>query len=200
MLGLPDNTKVNQPLSKQVLYKTQNLSANVMQNIDADISRITISNEISPKTVGVTAGQEIKAIYVLRVALKSKEFSRNTLVTLFKVIPQNLIIALEWNDSLRIAAYRGNLFITEWTPKSDFRLELKGLNLDKIWENIIIDIGQIELKDGNDIDTQIDKDAKQKKAVAEIERLRKKAVSEKQPKKKFELFSKIKELEEQAIK
>lgn len=71
-----------------------------------------------------------------------------------------------------------------------------GINfdLDTVWENIIIQIGQIQISSGNALDEQIELDEKKAKVQKEIARLEKAARAERQPKKKFNLVQKVMEL------
>ena len=82
-------------------------------------------------------------------------------------------------------------------PKSELSVELKGFDLDAVWENIIIQVGGIRMEQGHSLDEQIALDEKRAKIQKEIERLEKLARAEKQPKKKFELVQEIKKLKEQ---
>ena len=69
------------------------------------------------------------------------------------------------------------------------------MNLDKVWENIVVDIGGVSIADGNPLDEQIAADERRQKIEKEIAKLEKQARAEKQPKKKFELVQQIKMLE-----
>ena len=68
------------------------------------------------------------------------------------------------------------------------------MNLDKVWENIVVDIGGVSIADGNTLDEQIAADERRQKIEKEIAKLEKQARAEKQPKKKFELVQQIKKL------
>ena len=84
---------------------------------------------------------------------------------------------------------------TDWKPTESCTIELRGLNLDKVWENIVVDIGGVSIADGNTLDEQIAADERQQKIEKEIAKLEKQARAEKQPKKKFELVQQIRMLE-----
>lgn len=73
-------------------------------------------------------------------------------------------------------------------------IELKGLNIDDIWKNIIIQIGNFTIKEGNTLEEQILLEDRLNKLKKDIEKLEKIAIREKQPKKKFELVKKINKL------
>ncbi len=97
----------------------------------------------------------------------------------------------------KLAVYHTKLIQTEWMPKSELSVELKGFDLDAVWENIIIQVGGIRMEQGHSLDEQIALDEKRAKIQKEIDRLEKLARAEKQPKKKFELVQEIKKLKEQ---
>ena len=92
---------------------------------------------------------------------------------------------------------RSKLIQTEWIPTESAQIELKGLNLDAVWENIIVQIGSIRIGSGNTLDEQIAIDEQKVKLQKEIVRLEKLARAEKQPKKKFELVSQANVLKKQ---
>ena len=69
--------------------------------------------------------------------------------------------------------------------------------MDAVWENVIVQIGGIQVQEGNTLDQQIAQDEQKAKLEKEIARLQKQLWAEKQPKKKFELNFKIKELQKQ---
>jgi hypothetical protein len=83
---------------------------------------------------------------------------------------------------------------TDWMPSDDCTVTLKGLDLDAVWENLIVQVGGITIEQGNTLDQQIVADEKRAKLEKEIARLEKLARAEKQPKKKFELVQQIKHL------
>ena len=96
-----------------------------------------------------------------------------------------------------LAIYHTKLIHTDWTPADTCTVTLKGLDLDAVWNNLIIQIGNIQMDEGNSIDEQIAIDENRAKLLKEIERLEKLARAEKQPKKKFELAQRINELKGQ---
>lgn len=195
MLGLPTATELNRPLPKTVIYAKFQMNNAAKERIDADISRLTIVNELSESKANIPAGETVKSFFVVLVTLKRKDFNPNTIATVTKLIPQNMLLVLEYGDEAKLAVYRQKLLQTDWKPKASLNVELKGLDLDKAWENIIVQVGGIQIADGNTLDEQISADEKQAKLQKEIDRLEKLARAEKQPKKKFELVQKIKTIQ-----
>lgn len=191
MLGLPKATELRKPLPKSAIYAKFQMNTSEKSKINADISRITIVNEVSADKVNIAAGEHVKSFFVLLVVLKKKEFSDKTIITLSKLIPQNMLFVLEYDDEAKLATYHTKLMQSEWTQKEELSIDLNGLDLDIIWENIIIQIGDITVDQGNTLDEQIVLNEQRMKIQKEIERLTKRAKREKQPKKKFDIAQQI---------
>lgn len=197
MLGLPKATEANKLLPKKAIYAKFQMNTAAKDKMDEDISRITIVNELSPARVNLAEGENVKSFFVMNVSLKKKDFSESTVAMVSKLIPQNILMVLEHEEEAKLAVYHTKLIQTEWMPKSELSVELKGFDLDAVWENIIIQVGGIRMEQGHSLDEQIALDEKRAKIQKEIERLEKLARAEKQPKKKFELVQEIKKLKEQ---
>lgn len=71
------------------------------------------------------------------VSLKKKEYDEKTIATLSKLIPQNILFVLEYENESRLAIYHTKVMQTEWKPTENQQIELQGLNLDTVWENIV---------------------------------------------------------------
>lgn len=91
-----------------------------------------------------------------------------------------------------------NELIDKIENAEDCKLTLKGLNLDDVWNNIVVQIGSIDVEKGNSLEEQIAVDEKRAKVLKEIDRLEALARKEKQPKKKFELVERINILRKEA--
>ena len=196
MLGLPKSTELNKPLPKTAIYTKFQMNAAEKAKIDADISRIVIVNEVSAAKLNLAPGESVQAFFVLQVTLKHREFSEKTLITLSKLIPQHMVLLLECDGQAKLAVYHTKLLQTPWRDPADLTLAIKGLTMDAVWENVIVQVGNIRLQTGNTLDQQIAIDEQRAKLEKEIARLEKLAWAEKQPKKKFALVQKVNKLKE----
>lgn len=196
MLGLPQLTETSKQLPKKAIYTKFQMNTAAKEKIDADISRITIVNEIAPNKINIPAGENVKSFFVLLVSLKKKEYDEKTIAALSKFIPQNILFVLEYENESRLAIYHTKVMQTSWKPTEEQKVELNGLNLDTVWENIVIAVGGVNIEKGNTLDEQIEINDKKQKLEKEIVRLEKQARAEKQPKKKFELVQAEKKLKE----
>lgn len=197
MLGLPKTTEMSKQLPKKAIYSKFQMNTAAKEKIDADISRITIVNEIAPDKVHIPAGEEVKNLFVLLVVLKKKDIDEKTIATLSKLIPQNILFVLEYGGESKLAVYYTRVMQTEWKPTEEHKIELQGLNLDRVWENIVVAVGTVNIEHGNSLDEQIAVDEKRQKIEMEIVKLEKKARAEKQPKKKYEVVQRMRAYQEQ---
>ena len=184
MLGLPKTTELNKQLPKNAIYAKFQMNTAEKAKIDADISKITIVNEVSAAKVNIADGEQVKSFFVLLVALKKKDFEGKTIITISKLIPQNMLLVLACGGEAKLAIYHTKLIQTEWKRKEDLSIELKGLNMDAVGEIIIVQIGGITIEQDKSLDEQIAVDEQRMKIQKELDCLTKQAKNEKQPKKK----------------
>ena len=192
MFGLPENSVVSKQLPKTAIYAKFAMNTAERERFDADISRITITNVVD--TRHLAEGKNVKSIYVFTVQLKRKNYDPKNIATLAKLIEQKIVFALMFEGETQLATYCTRLITSEWQPNEDVTIPLSGLNLGSVWENIVAAIGSITIVDGNSIVEQIAEDDAHAKLMQQIEQLEKKVRAEKQPRKKLELFEKLKEL------
>ena len=200
MLGLPQATEMSKQLPKKAIYAKFQMNTAAKEKIDTDISRITIVDEIAPNKVNIPAGDKVKNFFVLLVSLKRKEFDEKTVAMLSKLIPQNILFILEYGSESKLAIYHTKIMQTDWKPTEEQRIELQGLNLDKVWENLIVAVGSVEIEQGNTLDEQIEVNEKRQKLEKEIAKFEKQARAEKQPKKKFEMVQRVREYQKKLEK
>lgn len=194
MLGLPKATEMSKQLPKKAIYTKFQMNTAEKAKIDADISRITIVNEIAPNKVNIPAGEDVKSFFVLLVSLKKKEYDEKTIATLSKLIPQNILFVLEYENESRLAIYHIKVMQTEWKPTENQQIELHGLNLDTVWENIVKSLECGVWNEELSLDENLALHEQQEKLQKQITKLEKQARAEKQPKKKFEIVQQLKKL------
>ena len=198
MYGLPQATIVKKrQLPKSKIFEAFDLKPSQRESFDNDISRIDVVAVISPATIPAIAKSEnILGIYVLAVQLKRKDYDAKNIALLSRLIPQKMVIALHFEEQVQFAISHTKLITSKWqflTPNSSF-LTLNGLNLDAVWDNIVISIGDIQVEQGKSVAEQISADNQRAKILAQIAVLERKMAIEKQPRRKREYFEQIKKL------
>lgn len=196
MFGLPKSTEINKQLPKKAIFDRFKPKPDDRKLFDEQISRMAIVAEISSQTVAIKAGADVSAVYVVLVTLKTPDCDKKNIALLSKLIDQRMVFALQYGDVVRLAVYRSERVLTsDNKPAAEWKLNLMGLDLGAVWENIIAQIGGIDLAGGKDLDETIAANERRDKLLKQIAALEKKARAEKQPKKKFELVQQIKSLQ-----
>ena len=192
MLGLPKATEMSRPLPKKTIFDRFKPNPADRQRFDAEIRRLAIVHELSPATTNIAAGESVNAFYVVLVSLRDKECDKKNLLLLAKLIEQNMLFVLEHEGSARLAVCRaGKVVQSDSKPLDEWDIRLAGLNLEAVWENLIVQIGGLEIAEGKTLDEQLTDDAGREKLLKKIERLEKQARSEKQPRRKWELAEEV---------
>ena len=142
-------------------------------------------------------GQEIKGFYVLQVTLKRQDYDTKNILLLQKLIPQNIIFALQFEGQTQLCVFHTCLQQSEWVPTSEVVVSLNGLSLDDAWNNIVATIGDLDTQANESIEEQIIHREHREKLLRQIEALEKQCRKEKQTRKKFELHQEIQKLKEQ---
>ena len=198
MLKLPEVTELRKALPKAQIYRKFQLTNAQQAKFDADISRIDIVNEISTRTIpAIHAGEKVQSLYVLGVSLKTKDYEPKNIERIAKLIPQNLVFSLQFEEEIQLAVFCEKLFTTDWMLENNASIPLTGLNFDEVWENIIKTIEGGEWDNSLTLEENIELKEKKAKLQKEIDRLERLARKEAQPKKKFELVAQKRKLEEE---
>ncbi len=195
MYGLPQTTEIKKQLPKKAIFAKFELDARQRDSFDADINRLDLTAFVSPATVpAISEGQTVKEFYLMCVRLKRKEYNAKNIALLSRLISQNIVFALQYEDETQLVVFHTKLINSCWKPTDETRIDLSGLNLDAVWENIIKQVGQIDVEEGRSLTEQIQADERKAKIEAQIKTLERRLATEKQPRKKREYFEMIKNL------
>ena len=192
--GLPSTTQIRKPVHKKFLYTKfpKELSGERRKQFDDDIGRIIITNEISPVSVNIKEGEQVKSIFVLHIELKNKVYNERNIVLISKLFGQQLLLVLKYADEIQLATYHTRLLCSEWMVVDDVSVKLSGLDLDAVWESLVTQVSGIVVSGKNSLDEQIVIEQEKAKLRKLIEELEQKARKETQAKKKFEIFQRSK--------
>jgi len=150
MLNLPKNTEFGRRIPKTKFYQYLSLPNKVKQQFVDEIDTITWQNKISPDTIGISAGEEVAEIEAIEIKLHQKGISKNILEIIDRGIPYHIIFVLTFMDDAQIGiGYKEKIkkkddkyrveryYFSEWLSLKDLKPELKGLNLDRVYENLL---------------------------------------------------------------
>lgn len=198
MFGLPKSTEINKQLPKKAIFEKFKPNVADRKLFDEQINRLSIVAEISPQTVSIAADEEVAAIYIILVLMKTVECDKKNIILLSKLINQNMLFALQYGDAVKFAAYRADrVVMSDSQPTGDWKLKLMGLTLKSTWDALVADIIGIELVSGKSLDEIIIHKEQIEKLKKQISTLEKKAMNERQPRRKWDLAQEIRQLKEQ---
>ena len=193
MLGLPKSTELSQPLPKTRIFAKFDLRSSQKDRFDEDISRMAIVNVISQRTIpALPPGEKVESIYVLEVLLKKQDYDPRNIQLLSKLIPQNILFLLRYENKVQLAIFHTKLLTSDWGSEPE--VIISGLDLDAAWESIVKMVGTIEVEEGNTLEEQIHYDEVRAKLLKRIEDLEIKSRSEKQTRRRLEMFEELQEL------
>lgn len=207
MLGLPSTTAFDKKIPKQKFYDNLSVSPSLKRVFVEQIQSIIWTNKIAPTTININSGSEVTEIEVFKITLSSDKLDESALRQMDKQIPYHILFVLEYNDKYQIwigfkessggdNAFKVNSYYhTEWTEENNLQINLEGLDMDSVYENLVRSIGNF-MKTDTSLNEQITNNEEMLKLQKQIEQLESKARREKNPRKKFELVQKIKKLEE----
>lgn len=202
MFNLPEATEIRKNIFKNKIYNKykEELSGNKKEKFDKEISKIIITNEISEKTIKIPRTEEISSIFIIEIDLKTRDYTESNIVLITRLFGQNILYILNYKDQYKLAIFKDKLITSQWKKEEEIDLRLQGLNLSSIWDNLVIQVGDIEVEEGKTLEEQIEIDERREKLEKLIIKTKKKMAREIQAKKKHELFKELKKYKEELEK
>jgi hypothetical protein len=206
MLELPESTVFGKRIPKQKFYDNLTVTPQLRRVFVEQINLITWRNKIAASTLNIAEGETVKEIEVIAIRLNQKELDKRVLPLIDKEIPYHILFLLEYDDTVQAwvgykeqaknSAFKpGTYYHTEWLAPENLNLRIDGLNMDKVYENLIRQAAGERIDyTGGDIKEAIDRDDRRRKLAKEIAALEKKVLREKQFNLQVTLNEKLKQL------
>ncbi len=200
MYALPNSTLLSKQIPKKAIFEKFALPTAQRQRIDADIARIDIIARLAQDTLPAIAdGKKVKDIYILSVSLKTKDYHPDSIKLLARLIPQRMLFVLCYQQQAQLAIIHERLHISSWNTQDELRIPLNGLNLDALWEHLVVTIGDISLNTEQTLSERIQNKQEQERIIKEIEQIERKIDKEKSLGKQMQLRSQVNELKKRLI-
>ncbi len=201
MLTFPSKAVVGRIMPKESFYKRLTLSSAVREKFVSDVKRIIMEYKLAPDTLNVEKDGEISEILVLSIDLKKREMDYRIIENIARQNAHKLLFLLKFEEQAQLALYYNKLYKTCWMPLANLKLDARDFNLDNIWEGFIEQIALqedvISAGDKLPVAEKLKKQDTILKLQKEIDKLERLSRREKQPKKRFDLFSELKELQKE---
>ena len=201
MINFPASTIVRRRLPKEAFYKHLPLTAALKQKFVSDVDRITVENSLTKGNLNLVKDSEIKEIMLLSIALKKQDFDGKIVEAIARQNPHKLIFLLVYEDERQLAVYHSKLYRTDWMKENQLSLTLAGNTLDEIWDDLVRQIAISSEVVLQRKDQPVEEQLKDQDEIDRLNKLIKKteaaAWKEQQPKKRFELYSRLKDYQKQ---
>ena len=207
----PKSTEFNKRIPKTKFYEHLEIGKNIKDSFVQDIDSIIWANKIAPSTVNIAAGEKVTEIQVFRIILKQFDFNKDVLKTIDEQIPYHILFIVCYRDkeqawigykeqsgsesrAFKVDSY----YHTAWQKPEELKLAIEGLNMDAVYESFVKQISAstapIQWDDSLSARDNTAKIEERKKLQKQIEKLERQLRKETQPRKKFEIYQKIKEM------
>jgi hypothetical protein len=212
MLDFPKSTVFNKKIPKQKFYEKLNVSSNLVQHFVKEIDTIYWKNKLSPETLNISPGTNVTEIEVFEITLKEQSVSKNIIEVIDREISYHLVFILRYQDLGQIwisfkedsknreGKFKVDCYYkTDWSKYDELYLKIEGLNLDKIYENFMVQVadGQLQLESGSDIKEAVAKVKEQEKLETYIKNLETKIKNEKQYNRQVKLIGELRKAKAQ---
>jgi len=198
MLNFPAKASVGRNMPKEAFYKHLTLNSELREKFVSDVKRLVLEYKLSPDTLNIEKDGETTEILVLYIELKKQDLDYRIVETIARQNSHKLLFMLQYQEQGQLALYYGKLYKTEWKPITNLNLEARGLDLDSLWDGFIEQIALqntiVSSCDRLTVDEKLKKQETILKMQKEIDKLERLSRSEKQPKKRFELFTHLQSL------
>ncbi len=197
MVHFPTTTAVHRRLPKEAFYKHLPLTKVLKDKFVSEVDRIVVENSLTKENLNLTADSEVKEILLLSITLKKQEFDGKVIEAIARQNPHKLVFLLVFEGSRQLALYHGKLYRTPWMDAAEVNLKPQGFSLDEIWDSFVEQIALYEERAKRADSLSVDERLALQEQILKLEKLIAKtetaAWKEPQPKKQFELYSRLRE-------
>ena len=197
MIEFPAATAVHKRLPKEAFYKHLPLTKILKEKFVSDVDRIVVENSFTKENLNLASDAEIKEIMLLSISLKKQEFDGKVIEAIARQNPHKLVFLLSFEDQQQLPVYHNKLYRTLWMAHDEIALKLRGYSLDEIWDSFIEQIALYEERAEETADLPIEDRLAIQNQILKLEKQIDKTENamwkEQQPKKKFELHTRLRE-------
>lgn len=195
MIEFPKSTAIHRRMPKEAFYKRLTLNTALKEKFISDVERIYVENSLTKENLNLTTDSDIKEILLLSIELKKQEFDAKIIEAIARQNPHKLIFLLSYEEKRQLAIYHSKFYHSLWINTEEVCLKAVGFSLDEIWEHMIEQIALYEERANVVTELSIDDRLALQEQIVKLEKQIKKtedaAWKEQQPKKRFELYSRL---------
>ena len=214
MTPFPSSTRKDIRLPKESFYTHATLTPAIKRAMVDDIEQIVWSHTLTAETLNVNASDKVRQIDVLTVTLKKRECNEKIFEVIEKAIPRHILFLLRLKNECRLLihfkeAYENvkgkfrivEAYSTDWQPEEEVSLTITGLDLERIYHNLVYQIAGNKLtkESVRELGKAVEQHKEAKKIRNRIARLEDKMRKEIQFNLQLQLSAEIKALKKQLL-
>ena len=204
MLNLPASTAFDRRIPKQKFYEELPLTPALRRVFVGQINAIWWRSKIAPATANLAPGRTVTELEVFELQLAQPSLDEGVLRAIDKRIPYPILYLLTCDG--RCQAWIGYqpagqagaqvYYHTAWQPQEDLMLELRGLDTDAAYKNLVRQIagGALDAPTAEPLPQSIARDQRRRALEKQITVLQNKIRREKQLNRQVELNGELKRL------
>lgn len=209
MFGFPASTEFGKRIPKQKFYENIDVTPAMKRFFVEQIHLIYWRNKLAAATMNLAAGDTVTEIEVFEVRLNTPQLDEAVLRQIDKEIPYHILFILTcegkaqaWVGYKEAAASGSNAFKvsryyhTDWVPENELQLQINGLDMDAVYENLVRQIAGDSLgsESGESLQASVERDEKRRQLEKQIAALEAKMRKEKQLNRRMEINAELKRL------
>ncbi len=195
MMEFPTATMVHKRIPKEAFYRHLPLTKALKEKFVSEVDKIVVENSLTKENINLAADAGIKEILLLSISLKKQELDGKVIEAIARQNAHHLVFLLIYEDSRQLALYHGKLYRTEWMDAAEISLSPRGFSLDEIWASFVEQIALYDERAENTGALSVEERLALQERIVQLEKLIAKtetaAWKEQQPKKKFELHTRL---------
>lgn len=212
MLGLPKSTEFDRRIPKQKFYENLTVTPEIKRIFVEQIKAIYWRNKIAPTTLNLAEGKTVTEIEIFEIRLEEAKLDEAVLRQIDKEVPYHIIFLLEHGGKYQAwTAYKeavssgnnafkvGTYYHTDWMSEAELPIKIDGLDIDKVYENLVRQIAGAVLKSDKQESLQdaVLRDEKRRELKKLIVNMQTKVRKEKQLNKQVQLNEELKRMKKE---
>ena len=201
MFNFPESTKVHKRIPKEAFYRHLPLSAALKEKFVSDVETIIMENSLKKGNLNLAEDSDVREIILLSIKVKKQDFDRKIVEAIARHNLHKLVFLFVYEDKCQLAVYHSKLYRTDWIKEKNLTLTLSGNTLAEIWDDLIRQIAisseAILRQKDHTVNEQLKIQDEVNRLNKLIQKTAKAAWKEQQPKKRFELYTKLQKYKKQ---
>ena len=153
MIQFPSSTHKGLRLPKESFYAHASMTPTIKRAMVDAVEQIVWSHTLTAETLNVNANDKVRQIDVLTVSLKKRECNEKIFEVIERAIPRQILFVLRIKNECRLLIHykepyenvKGKYRIvetysTDWKPEEKVSLTISGLDLERIYHNLVYQI------------------------------------------------------------